>query len=140
MRDQAAGAHRRCRICMVRHAYRRCARAGVPGQGDPLHRRLLGQQRGRFSGAHHRPEDDRDLGPAGERRAKPGAGSIIATELVAKAAPDGHTIVIVPASYTLNPSLYRKLPYDSLRDLAPVTLVGTQPTLLVMHPSVPVRT
>ena len=68
-----------------------------------------------------------------------GAGSIVATELVAKAAPDGYTIVIVPTSYALNPSLYRKLPYDSLKDLTAVNLIGTQPTLLVVHPSLPVK-
>ena len=71
--------------------------------------------------------------------AKPGAGSIVATEYVAKAAPDGYNIVIVPTSFALNPSLYRKLPYDSLRNLVPVVLIGTQPTLLVVHPAVPVK-
>ena len=72
--------------------------------------------------------------------ARPGAGSIIGTEIVAKAAPDGYNVVIVPSSFALNPALYRKLPYDSAKDLAAVTVVGTQPTLGVVHPTVPIRT
>ena len=71
--------------------------------------------------------------------ARPGAGSVIGTDLVAKSAPDGHTIGVIPTSFALNPALYKKLPY-SAKDFAAVTVVGTQPTLGVVHLSVPIRT
>lgn len=67
-----------------------------------------------------------------------GAGGIIGTDLVAKAKPDGHTIAMVFISYVTNPTLVAKLPYDTLRDFAPVTLVGYQTAVLVVHPSLPV--
>lgn len=69
-----------------------------------------------------------------------GANSIIGSEIVAQASPDGHTMVIVAAGFAVNPSLRKKLPYDSLRDFAPVGLVGNGPYLLVVHPSVPAKT
>lgn len=69
-----------------------------------------------------------------------GANTIIGTDLTAKAAPDGHTILIVPGSFSINASLYKKLPYDSLRDFAPVVMIGNGAYMIVVHPSLPVKT
>src|SRR5438045_5678397 len=68
-----------------------------------------------------------------------GASSIIGTELVARSAPDGYTVLAVDTSFTVNPSLQPKLPYDSLKDLAPVIHRAAAPVILVLHPSVPAR-
>ena len=70
---------------------------------------------------------------------RPGAGSQIGTELVARAAPDGYTIVHVDTSFTSNPSLFRKLPYDALKDFAPISVLASAPVVLMVHPSVPVK-
>jgi tripartite-type tricarboxylate transporter receptor subunit TctC len=70
---------------------------------------------------------------------RPGANTIVGTELVVKAAPDGCTLILLPNAITINPHLYRKLPFDIVKDLAPVTQVGTSPLILVLHPSLPVR-
>ncbi len=69
-----------------------------------------------------------------------GAGGIIGTDLVAKAAPDGYTLLLCYVSHATNPTLAAKLPYDTLRDFAPITLVAHEPTVLVTHPSVPAST
>ncbi len=69
---------------------------------------------------------------------RPGAGSLNGTEAVAKAPPDGHTLLAVAASFTINPSLHKNLPFDPVRDFAPVTQIATLPHLLVVHPSLPV--
>lgn len=68
-----------------------------------------------------------------------GAGGTIGTDLTAKSPPDGHTMLINNISLAVNATLFTKLPYDTLRDLAPVTMVGRQPNILVVHPSVPVK-
>ena len=68
---------------------------------------------------------------------RPGAGSVVGTDLVAKAAPDGYTLLAVAASVTMSPSLY-KLPFDPLRDLAPISQLSSLPNILVVHPSLPV--
>ena len=70
---------------------------------------------------------------------RPGAGGIVATEVCAKAPPDGHTFEIVTVGHAVNPSLYSKLPYDTLKDLATVGLVAQVPSVLVVHPSVPAK-
>lgn len=70
---------------------------------------------------------------------RPGAGGIVGTEIVAKAAPDGHTIILVTTSHGVNPSLYSKLPYDSVKSFTPVTQVASLQLLLVVNPSMPVR-
>lgn len=69
-----------------------------------------------------------------------GANSVVGSEIVARAGPDGHTVLIVAAGYAVNPSLRKKLPYDTERDFAPVGLVGGGPYLMVIHPSVPAET
>ena len=69
-----------------------------------------------------------------------GAGGIIGTEVVAQAAPDGYTLLLVYVSHATNPTLVGKLPYDTLHDFAPITLVSHEPTVLVTHPSVPPNT
>lgn len=71
---------------------------------------------------------------------RPGANGIVGTDLAARAAPDGHTIVLIPSGHAVNATLYKKLPFDSIRDFTPITLVGTSPLVLVMHPTVPVKT
>ena len=71
---------------------------------------------------------------------RPGAGGQIGTEFVAKAAPDGYTILNVESSFASNPSLFNKLPYDTLRDFAPVSLLAATPNVLMVHPSVPAKT
>ena len=69
-----------------------------------------------------------------------GAGGVIGSEVVAKAAPDGYTLLMVYVSHATNPTLNKTLPYDTLRDFAPITLMSHEPTLLVTHPSVPANT
>lgn len=71
---------------------------------------------------------------------RPGANMVVGTEIVARALPDGHTLLVAAAGLAINPSLRRKLPYDTERDLAPVGLVVGSPYLMVIHPGVPART
>jgi len=70
---------------------------------------------------------------------RPGAGSVTGTDIVAKAAPDGYTLLVVASSITINPSLRKDLPYDTLRDLTGITQLSAFPNLLVVHPSLPVK-
>jgi tripartite-type tricarboxylate transporter receptor subunit TctC len=71
---------------------------------------------------------------------RPGAGTNIGAEAVARARPDGYTLLFGAAAMSVNPSLMRSMPYDLFRDLAPVSLVNRTPLVLVVHPSVPART
>lgn len=68
-----------------------------------------------------------------------GANGTVGAAYVAKAAADGHTMLIVPAGYAANPALYKSLPYDQARDLAPVSHLASGPLVLVVHPALPVR-
>jgi tripartite-type tricarboxylate transporter receptor subunit TctC len=68
-----------------------------------------------------------------------GANGIIGTEIVARAPADGYTLLFVSSPHSVNASLYPKLPYDTLRDFAPVSMVATSPYVLVINPSLPVR-
>lgn len=68
-----------------------------------------------------------------------GAGGTIGTDIVAKSPPDGYTMLINNVSLAVNVTLYSRLPYDTLKDLEPVSLAGRQPNILVVHPSLPVK-
>ena len=68
-----------------------------------------------------------------------GANGIVGTEVVARAPADGYTLLFVSSPHSVNPSMYAKLPYDTLRDFAPVSLIALSPYVLVVHPSLPVR-
>jgi tripartite-type tricarboxylate transporter receptor subunit TctC len=70
---------------------------------------------------------------------RPGASSIIGTDLAAKSAPDGYTLLLITTTHTVNPALMPKLPFDALKDFAPVSLIVSQPNILVVHPSVPAK-
>jgi tripartite-type tricarboxylate transporter receptor subunit TctC len=70
---------------------------------------------------------------------RPGAAGIIGAALVAKSAPDGYTLLVVPATHSVNPSLYAKMPFDTLRDFTHVALIAEAPFILVVHPSLPVK-
>jgi tripartite-type tricarboxylate transporter receptor subunit TctC len=70
---------------------------------------------------------------------RPGANGIVGTELAARSAPDGYTIVLIPSGHAVNASLHRKLPYDSIKDFTPITLVGSSPLVVAVHPSLPVK-
>ena len=69
-----------------------------------------------------------------------GANAIIGTEIAARAVPDGHTILIVPAGHAITPSVMRKMPYDTLADFAPIGLIGNGAYVLVINPAVPAKT
>lgn len=68
-----------------------------------------------------------------------GGNTIIATELTARSEPDGHVVQVVSAGFAINTSLYAKLPYDSVRDFAPVSQLTSGPAIVIVHPSLPVR-
>ena len=70
---------------------------------------------------------------------KAGATGIIGTEFIAKAAPDGYTLVLVASSHAINPSMFKKLPYDTVKSFDPVVLTHVLPLMLVVHPSLPVK-
>jgi tripartite-type tricarboxylate transporter receptor subunit TctC len=99
-----------------------------PGGGTDIVGRLLGQ---------HLSES---LGQPVVVDNRPGAGAIVGTEYVARATPDGYTLLMAVASHAINPSVYRKLPYDTLRDFTPVTLAVAFPFVFVVHPSVQATT
>jgi len=71
---------------------------------------------------------------------KPGAGATLGTEIVAKAAPDGYTLLLASQTNAISASLYRSLSYDPIEDFAPISLIGREPGVIVVHPSLPVRT
>ncbi len=70
---------------------------------------------------------------------RPGGGTVIGTEIVARAPADGYTLLVTPAPFTINPSLLAKLPYDALGDFTPITLINTTPLVVVLNPSVPAK-
>jgi tripartite-type tricarboxylate transporter receptor subunit TctC len=71
---------------------------------------------------------------------KPGAGTVIAAEMVARSPGDGYTLYMTTAAHTISASLYKKLAYDPIKDFAPITLTSTIPLVLVTNPSLPVTT
>ncbi len=70
---------------------------------------------------------------------RPGAGQMIGIELAAKSPPDGHTILMAASTLAINPVMYKKVPYDPVRDFAPITQAASLPNVLVVHPSLPVK-
>lgn len=96
-----------------------------PGGGTDILARLIGQK---LNEAWGQPVvvDNR-----------PGAGGTVGTGFVAKATGDGHTMLMIPAGFAAYPSLYKRLPFDQTRDLAPVSRLASGPLVLVVHPSLP---
>ena len=70
---------------------------------------------------------------------RPGAVSMLGAEVVAKASPDGYTLLLTATTHVISASLYTKLPYDAVRDFAPVMLIGSGPNVLTVHPSLPAK-
>ena len=66
---------------------------------------------------------------------RPGAGTVIGTQIVARANPDGYTLLYGSPTLTLNPAVRKTLPYDTLKDFQPISLVATQPFVVIVHPS-----
>ncbi len=99
----------------------------APGGGTDVFARLIAQRLTETYGQQFIVEN------------RPGAGSTLGTELVAKAPPDGYTFLMTSASFSFNPGLYPKLRYDSFRDFAPVSLVVRVPHVIVVIPSFPAR-
>jgi len=71
---------------------------------------------------------------------RPGAGTVIGTDAVAKAPADGHTILLAVTAHAVNATLVRKLPYDTLKDFAPIVLAATAPNILAVNPAIPAKT
>ncbi len=101
--------------------------ASSPGSGVDIVARIVAQRMSETLGAQMVVDN------------RPGAGGIIGVQAVAKAAPDGYTLLMAAPSFTISASLVRDLPYDTLRDFAPVGQATTGHYVVVVHPSVPVH-
>jgi tripartite-type tricarboxylate transporter receptor subunit TctC len=99
----------------------------TPGGGVDINARLLAPKLTEYLGQQVIVEN------------RPGAGTNIANEFVAKSAPDGYTLLINTAAVAINMSLYKKVPFDTLRDFAAVSVFSMSPNILVVHASVPVK-
>jgi tripartite-type tricarboxylate transporter receptor subunit TctC len=86
------------------------------------------------------PEMSRALGQQIVIDNRGGAGSTIGTEVAAKSPPDGYTLLMVSAAHVINPAMVKRLPYDSIKDFAAISMVADVPAALVIHPSLPVKT
>jgi len=102
--------------------------AQAPGGASDLLIRVLGRKLGEILGQQIIIDN------------RPGAGANIGAEVAAQAAPDGYTLFMVSAPHAVAPSLYRKLGYDLARDFTPITLLGSEPLCMVVHPSLPPKT
>jgi tripartite-type tricarboxylate transporter receptor subunit TctC len=113
----------------------------VQAQPAPTIRLLVGASPGGSTDTLAReiaPEMGRQLGATVIIENKSGAGGNLAAEAVARAAPDGRTLLLAFTSHTINATLYPKLAFDPVADFTPLTLVATSPSVLVAHPSLPV--
>jgi tripartite-type tricarboxylate transporter receptor subunit TctC len=99
----------------------------APGGGTDIQTRLFAQKLSESLGRSFVVEN------------RPGAGGTSAYAQVAKAAPDGYTLIGVASGYSITPAVFSKLPYDPLKDFAPIALAAQAPFLLVVHPSLPVK-
>ncbi len=99
----------------------------TPGGGSDVSARLIAQ------------EFTKRWGHSAVVENRAGAGSIVGTDLVAKAPPDGYTLLMAPGALATNPSTYKKLPFDTLRDFVPISHVMSMPQLLAVHPSLPAQ-
>ena len=99
----------------------------TPGGGNDISARFIAQQLTQIFGQQVVVEN------------RPGAGSTVGTDMVAKSAPDGYTLMVIHNAIAINQTLYPKLPYDALRDFAQVAMVGVTTNTLVVHPSLPVK-
>ena len=99
----------------------------APGGSNDIMARLLGQKLTEAFGQQFIVDN------------RPGASGIIGTEIAAKATPDGQTLLVMSLTLAVNPSLHRKLPYDTEKDLAPITVIAAAPLMLVVHPSLPAK-
>jgi tripartite-type tricarboxylate transporter receptor subunit TctC len=100
----------------------------APGGSNDIMARLVGQKLGERLGQQFVVDN------------RPGASGIVGTDAAAKATADGYTVLMMSLTLAVNPSLYAKLPYDTEKDLLPVSLVASAPLMLVVHPSVPAQT
>jgi tripartite-type tricarboxylate transporter receptor subunit TctC len=98
----------------------------TPGGGVDINARLLAPKLAEYLGQQFLVEN------------RPGAGTNIANELVAKAPPDGYTLLVTTSALAINMSLYRKLPFDALRDFIPVSMFSESPNVLVVPASLPI--
>lgn len=101
--------------------------AGAGGMTDLLARIVVEKLRPEFSGQPVIVEN------------RPGASGMIGSDVVAKAKPDGYTLLMVYPTHPVNPSLYKRLPYDTIRDFAPITMVGQVTQVLLVNPSFPAK-
>ena len=101
--------------------------ASAPGGTSDILARLLAQQL------------TAELGQTFVVENRAGASGIIGTDVVAKAPPDGYTLLIIQPSLTINPHIFAKVPHDAVRDFAPISLVVDVPQVVNVHPSVPAR-
>ena len=99
-----------------------------PGGGTDIVGRLLGEK---LSASLKQPIVVDNRG---------GAGGVLGTEVAAKAAPDGYTLLLAPSSHVINPSIFAKLPYDTVKDFAPITMVASAAILMAVNPRVPATT
>ena len=99
----------------------------APGGGVDIVARAVGQELSRRIGQTVLVEN------------RTGAGGNVGSDAVAKAAPDGYTLLMASPANTINPSLYTKMPYDPMRDLVPIALIGSVPTVLIANRSLPVQ-
>lgn len=99
-----------------------------PGGGTDITARIIAPKLGEYLGQQVVVEN------------RPGAGTMIGGEVVARAAPDGYTLLMGISTLAINPAMYRKVPYDALKDFAPISQVVALPNVLVTHPSLPVKT
>ena len=105
----------------------RMVAASAAGGGTDIIARLLAQQLTQVWGQQAIVDN------------RPGGGGVIATDITAKAVPDGYTLLLQSVGISYAPALYKKLPFDVQRDIAAVTIVGTQPFVVAVHPSLPVK-
>jgi len=100
----------------------------APGGGTDITARVMAPKLSEFLGQQVVVEN------------RAGAGTMIGGEVVARAAPDGYTLLMGISTLAINPAMYRKVPYDALKDFAPITQAVSLPNILVVHPSLPART
>ena len=99
----------------------------APGGSSDVIARILGQKLGEALGQTFVVDN------------RPGAGSMLGTDIVAKSVPDGYTVILSDMPHTINPSIYSKVPYDPVKDFSPITIVGTSAMFLFVNPSMPAQ-